>query len=135
MKTFFYLLFFSCGGLCYATFSNPTLLVPQSSLKQVYTPMSTEDEIKIVELLIETTQKQIDSQKHLKELMFHFQKQREGFVQGNQTKSHSARMVRTARQIYEMIAASHIEHLFAKDYLDELSFFSSIAGKSALIHP
>ena len=44
-------------------------------------------------------------------------------------------MVRTARQIYELITANRIEYLFAKDYIDELTFFSSVAGKSGVSKP
>ena len=98
-------------------------------------PLGAEDEVKTIDQLIVATTQQLESQKQLKELMLQFKKQREEFVQGNQTKSHAGRMVRTARQIYEMITLNHIEHLFAKDYLDELSFFASIAGKSSLKRP
>ena len=135
MKIFFQILLFSGCGLCFAAADNPSLRVPQAALKEVNIPMEGEDEIKTVEQLIETTGRQLEGQKHLRELMLQFKKQKEEFVQGNQTKSHAGRMVRTARQIYEMIAANHLEHLFAKDYLDELTFFSSIAGKSAVTRP
>ena len=67
--------------------------------------------------------------------MLQLKKQREEFVQGNQSKGHAAKLVRTARQVYEMITANHLEHLFAKDYLDELTFFASIAGKTAMTRP
>jgi hypothetical protein len=114
---------------------NPTLLIPQSSLVQTALPLGEEDEVKIVEQLIFATVQQLETEKHLKNLMLQFKKQREEFIQGNQTKAHAGRMVRTARQIYETITANHFEHLFAKDYLDELTFFSSIAGKTAMTRP
>jgi hypothetical protein len=98
-------------------------------------PISKENELKIIEQLISATAAQLETQKQLKELMLQFQKQQEEFIQGNQTKAHTARMVRTARQIYETLLAHHLEHLFAKDYLDELTFFSSIAGKNAVNRP
>ena len=94
-----------------------------------------EDEIKIVDKLIAATQEQLHKQQQLKELMVQFQRQKEEFIQGNQTKEHTSRLVRSARQIYEMIMINHFEHLFAKDYLDELQFFSSIAGKTTLSKP
>ena len=135
MKLFFRLFILSCCGLTFGAADNPTLRTPQSSLKQVYVSLKEEDEIKTVEQLIDTTARQLESQKHLRELMLQFKKQREEFIQGNETKAHAGRMVRTARQIYEMIAANHLEHLFAKDYLDELTFFASIAGKTAVTRP
>lgn len=131
MKKIFILLF--SFAVCHA--ENPTLLVPQSPLVESSHSMRDDDEVKVVEQLITATSSELEAQKHIKELMLQFKKEREEFVQGNQTKAHAAKMLRTARQIYEMITAHHLEHLFAKDYLDELTFFSSIAGKSALTRP
>ncbi len=111
-----------CVFLCQA--ENRTLLIPQSSLIDVSLPLAEDDEIKVIDQLIAATTSQLETQKHLRVLMIQFKKQREEFVQGNQTKAHAGKMVRTARQIYEIITANHLEHLFAKDYLDELTFFS-----------
>lgn len=114
---------------------SPTLLMPQSSLLEASLPLSDEDELKIIDQLIIATTAQLEIQKQMKDLMLQFKKQRETFIQGDQSKAHAGRLVRTARQIYEMIAANHLEHLFAKDYLDELTFFASIAGKTAVSRP
>lgn len=114
--------------------ANPTLLVPEVSF-EVTRFLIDEDEIKIVDKLIASTQEQLNKQQQLKELMVQFQSKKEEFIQGLQTKAHTTRLVRLARQIYEMIRVNHFEHLFAKDYLDELQFFSSIAGKTTLSKP
>jgi len=132
MKKIFVFLFVS---VCLYGVDQSTLLMPQSSLLDTSLPLGEEDEAKIVEQLILTTASQLEMQKQLKVLMLDFKRQREEFIQGKQTKSHTGQMVRTARQIYEMLSASHIEHLFAKDYLEELAFFSSIAGKTAVKRP
>ncbi len=126
-----FLLYFApfCNG------ENRTLLIPQSSLMDVSLPLAEDDEMKVIDQLIVATTTQLETQKQLRVTMLQFKKQREEFVQGNQTKAHAGRMVRTARQIYEMVTANHLEHLFAKDYLDELTFFSSIAGKTAVTRP
>jgi hypothetical protein len=133
-KNFKVILFvMSLFSICQA--EHPTILIPQSSLIETTLPLGGEDEIKVIEQLISATTRQLETQKQMKELMMQFNKQREEFIQGNQTKSHAGKMVRTARQIYEMITSNHLEHLFAKDYLDELTFFSSIAGKTAMTRP
>lgn len=119
--------------MCFAV--SPTLQVPQSSLMEVALPVTEEDEIKRIDQLIQNTELQLERQKQMRDLMVQFKKQRDEFVQGNQTKQHAGKMVRTARQIYEMINSNHLEHLFAKDYMDELQFFSSIAGKTAVSRP
>ncbi len=135
MKPYLFLVPVFLAQLVICQAENPTLLIPQSSLMQTSALIVDEDELKIVEQLIEATTAQLETQKQLKELMLQFQKEREVFVQGNQTKVQAGRLVRTARQIYEMITANHLEHLFAKDYLDELTFFASIAGKTAVSRP
>jgi hypothetical protein len=131
------LIFFAIilSGESFCGAENSTLLIPQSSLIEINIPFDGEDELGAIEHLISATEKQLESQKQIRVLMQQFINQKEEFVQGNQTKSHTGRMVRTARQIYEMISLNHIEHLFAKDYIDELTFFSSIAGKTAVKRP
>lgn len=134
-KKYFSLGLFILGWIPFQAAENQTLLIPQSSLTEVGNSLTDEDEIKAIDQLIQTTAEQLEVQKHIRELMLQFQKLKEEFVQGKQTKSHTAQMVKTARQIYELITANHLEHLFTKDYLDELAFFSSIAGKGAVKRP
>jgi hypothetical protein len=135
MKNFLKVLFLATLLTSIGNADNPTLLIPQSSLIETALPLAENDEIKVIDQLITATSRQLETQKQMRELMIQFKKQREEFIQGNQTKSHASRMVRTARQIYEIISSNHLEHLFAKDYLDELTFFSSIAGKTAVTKP
>jgi hypothetical protein len=113
---------------------NPTLLVPEVSFERVHYTVD-EDEIHIVEKLIATTEEQLKKQKWLREQMSQFQKRREEFVQGNHSKAHASQLVHSARKIYATIQEGHFEHLFSKDYLDELQFFSSIAGKTSVGRP
>jgi hypothetical protein len=106
--------------------------VPQSSLAEPKNGHLAEDEIAVMGHLMENTSQQLEVQKQMQQLMRDFRKQKDAFAAGNQTKPHAARMVRTARQIYESITAHHLEYLFSKDYLEELLFFSSIAGKNGI---
>ncbi len=126
---------FSCGLISFCHAENPTLLIPQSSLNDNTLGLGEQDEVKIIDRMIAATESQLETQKRLKEMMLQFNQQMDEFIKGNQTKAHTGRMVRTARQIYVTITESHLEHLFAKDYLDELTFFSSIAGKTAVTRP
>ena len=125
---------FACSLFSVSHAENPTLLVPQSPLIDASAFLE-EDEVKIIDQLIVSTESQLRMEKRLKESMVNYKKYRDEFELGNQTKSHAALLVRTARQISEMITDNHLEHLFAKDYLDELTFFSSIAGKTAVVRP
>ncbi len=123
------------GGIAVCSANNPTLKIPESSLTPTFPSWAEVDEIKMIEQMIDATSRQLEMQKHLKEMILQFNQLRKEFIEGNQTKKHTASMVRTARQIYEIMMANHLDHLFAKDYLEELTFFSSIAGKNSVARP
>lgn len=89
----------------------------------------------IVDRLIQNSQNQLDTQIHLKELMIRFNHLKEAFVQGDESKKTASAMVYTAREILEIISDQHLEFHFSKDYLDELTLFSSIAGKNGIKRP
>lgn len=88
-----------------------------------------------VDKLIDATEQKLDKQKKLKECMVTFEVHKERFAKGEQTKEHALRMVKSARQILDMITAQHMQHLFSSEYMDELVMFSSIAGKTACARP
>lgn len=111
------------------------VIVPQSSLMRASLPVVEEDEVVVVERLIQSTEEQLRLQEHLKELMISFQKRKESFIQGDQTKKNASLMVRTAREILEIITNQHWQFHFSKIYLDELTIFSSIAGKTEIKRP
>ncbi len=94
-----------------------------------------ESEISSLEQLIVVNERRLSSQKELKGKMEHFRKQKEEFVLGNQSKSHTFSMVSNAKEILVTIKAEHLSYLFATEYLEELIFFSSVAAKSVPIKP
>jgi|GEM_PF-3091143 len=115
-----------------AAYGHAAIIIPESSLEEPKNILQGVDEINAMNHLMESTAHQLEVQKQMRQLMVDFQRQKEEFIQGNQTKAHAAEMVRTARQIYETITAHHLQYLFSKEYLDELLFFSSIAGKNKM---
>jgi GTP1/Obg family GTP-binding protein len=88
------------------------------------------DEVEAISQLIQEQQRHLDREIELKELMQTFQLQKGEFAQGKQTQKHAIAMVSTAREILAGINEEHIAHLFPAEYLEELVFFSSVAGKS-----
>jgi GTP1/Obg family GTP-binding protein len=88
------------------------------------------NEVEAIGQLIEEQKKHLAKQMDLKELMETFQNQKEEFMNGKQTQKHATAMVTTAREILAGVNEEHIAHLFPAEYLEELVFFSSIAGKS-----
>lgn len=99
------------------------------------TPEIFENEIQALKELITTNERRLQTQKQLQNLMIELKQQKEEFIAGNQTKSHAHTMVFQARQILGIIKQEHLSYLFSPEYLEELVFFSSIAGKSAPVRP
>lgn len=94
-----------------------------------------ENEISSLQQLISVNEKRLAAQKELKAKMERFKKQKEEFLLGNQSKSHTFSMVSTAEEILVSVKEEHLSYLFATDYLEELLFFSSVAAKSVPIKP
>lgn len=88
------------------------------------------DEVEAISKLIDEQMSHLRKETELKELMVLFRSQKEEFMAGKQTQKHARAMVGTAREILEGINHEHIAHLFPAEYLEELVFFASIAGKS-----
>ena len=132
-KKIFTFLFFAYSTASYGT-GTIQVQVPQSSLLE-HQAFLDEDEIAAMDHLLDNTSHQLEVQKQMRQLMLDFRRQKDEFAKGNQTKSHAAQMVRSARQIYESITAHHLQYLFSQEYLEELLFFSSIAGKNRIKSP
>jgi hypothetical protein len=94
-----------------------------------------EDEVSVMSQLIETQEKRLVVERTLRDKMRLFQKQKQEFTLGNQTKSHAFVMVSNAREILTLIKQEHLSYLFPSEYLEELVFFSSIAGKAVPLKP
>ena len=98
-------------------------------------PLLGEDEVKSLAKLIEVNEVRLEVQKHLKEKMVLFKKQKEEFIAGSDSQKHAFAMVSNAREILGEIKKENLAYLFSSEYLEELVFFSSIAGKSSPIRP
>lgn len=101
----------------------------------IFSSLSGEEEVKKVECLISTTEKQLDKQKELKKEMILFEVQKERFMQGEQTIAHTTTMIKTATHILSLISENHLNYLFTLDYLEELSLFTSIGSKKGPTRP
>ena len=108
------------------------LLIPQSSLSEPQYAMQERDEVAMMRHLITRTAEQLEMHRELLQWMQTFRTQKEAFVLGNENKTHVRAMVQSARRIFEHLSEKHLQHLFSQEYLDELQFFSSIAGKNRI---
>lgn len=94
-----------------------------------------EDELETMKHLITVTEQQLAVQKQLRNLMAEFKKQKDRFFKGDQSNKHSFKMVKTASTILQIINDNHLQHLCSSEYLEELTLFSSIAGKNTPARP
>lgn len=113
---------------------NESKVFPHVALEETAS-LLVEDEVDALEKLIEINEKRLRVQRTLKEKMRLFQQQKEEFILGNQSKKHAFIMVSNARDILSELKKEHLAYLFSKEYLEELVFFSSIAGKSTPVRP
>lgn len=92
------------------------------------------EELKILDELIATSERQISIQKELKVLITDFYAQQELFYQGpekgQQTKELASKMVKTAVTILAMAENNHYLHLFPPFFVEELRRFAGIAKKN-----
>ena len=74
-----------------------TLIVPQAPLIEIRHLLD-EDEVHVIERLIQSTEERLEQQRELRDCMLTFQKDREIFTQGKQTKEQATLLVKEARQ-------------------------------------
>jgi hypothetical protein len=130
-KFIFFILTISICGLCCAEVQKEGAELLTDEIPS----FPSQDEEEAIDILISLAEKRLEIQKELKELARQFKEEKDLFIKGEQSKSHASRMVGTARKILEIVADQNISYLFSSDYLDELAFFSSIAGKNAPVRP
>lgn len=87
------------------------------------------DQIKVIDSLIEIEENKLCAQKKLKELMMDLKNQEEVFLKNPNDKKQAYQLVSIARSALEIIKEMKIEHLFSETFLEDLQFYSSIAGK------
>ncbi len=92
------------------------------------------EELKILDELIATSERQLALQKELKILVADFQLQQDLFYHagenGQQSRELASKMVNTAKEILKMSEENHYLHLFPLFFVEELKLFAGIAKKN-----
>lgn len=93
------------------------------------------EELKILDDLIATSERQILLQKNLRELVIQFHTQQDLFYQGSdddrKTKELASQMVTTAATILKTSEENHYLHLFPPFFVEELKLFANISKKKS----
>ncbi|HEY5235921.1 MAG TPA: hypothetical protein VIJ14_07070 [Rhabdochlamydiaceae bacterium] len=91
------------------------------------------EELNILDDLIATSERQIDLQKELRDLIIQFHTQQDLFYQGSdndqKTKELASKMVSTAAKILKNSEENHYLHLFPPFFVEELKLFANISKK------
>ena len=91
------------------------------------------EELKILDDLIATSERQLALQKELRGLIVEFHAQQDLFYQGSekgqQTKELASKMVNTAMTILKISEDNHYLHLFPPFFVEELKLFAGIGKK------
>lgn len=91
------------------------------------------EELKILDDVIATSERQLALQKQLRALIVEFHTQQDLFYQGSdddkKTKELASKMVNTALQILKTSEENHYLHLFPPFFVEELKLFANISKK------
>ena len=93
------------------------------------------EELKILDDLIATSERQIVLQKELRDLIIQFHTQQDLFYQGSdndqKAKELASKMVSTAATILKYSEENHYLHLFPPFFIEELKLFANISKKKS----
>lgn len=87
------------------------------------------DNIQALDALINIEEKKLTIHKRLKELLLAIETHEEIFAKEPNNKNIASLLVTSAREALQIISSEKLEHLFTPDLLNDLRFYSSIAGK------
>lgn len=99
------------------------------------TSLLAEDELDTMDRLIALTSEQLEAEKELRAHMGQLSQLKSQFYAGKDTPAQAKKIVHTARRIYHMIEDFHLQHVFSPEYLEEISFFTSLARKEGMKRP
>jgi len=92
------------------------------------------EELESLDRLIILTEKQLASQKTLRDLMAQYRDQQEAFYK-SQSREEAGKMVEMADAILKLVREGHYEDTISPFYLQELKMFASLAHKGGLKKP
>lgn len=87
------------------------------------------NEIVFLDQLISITEQNVENQKELKEKVKEYIQLRDQYARQTQNQELGMRLVRAAYEVLEGIKEQHLTHVFDKEFMSELTFFSTIGAK------
>lgn len=104
------------------------LLLVQSSLSAEYLLMG-KSELPQTEILIQATEKSLQQQKYLQQLLLEYIAIQDSFQKNPADNKILSRMVNKGSQLFELIKETNLQHNFSPDFLNELTVLDQFAQK------
>jgi|ERR1700733_3802883 len=93
-----------------------------------------QDELLVIEQLIETTKKNLDTQQELLKMTLEFNQAREAFISDPESSRLATTLVKRAMRLRSHLEKEHLIHLFSSEFLEELAFYDRV-GRQYLDSP
>lgn len=90
------------------------------------------DALESLEHSIQATQKRVETQKKIKQLLAEYDALQQQFLEEVSSKNDIWRMVKISDEMYKLIESEHLQPLFSPEFLEELKVFSAFATKSTI---
>jgi hypothetical protein len=100
-----------------------------------FTDEEPNSEITSLEQLITATQKSLDEQKELLDLIKDYKESHQVFAQDSNNKKKASQMIEKAHLSYNFIQDHYLPHLFPSEFIKELKFFSQFASPTEISTP
>lgn len=91
-----------------------------------------QDEVEILEGLIQVTKKSLAEQETLLKEMTHFRVCRENFLDNPESAKSATTLVKAALCLNRLIKEGDWTHLFSKDFLEEIAFYTDVGKQHGL---
>lgn len=111
----------------FSVYPNP--YIPDSPFLETIDLEPSEDEGVVIDRLIRMTKKQLQAQERIKILLSQLHHDKELFLKGDQSKLHAKYMIDSAHEMLCLICSYKLQHLFSKEFIEELTFYSEISKK------
>lgn len=85
-----------------------------------------QDEILVIEELIETTKKNLETQEELLKIVSAFNQAREAFLADPDSGRLATGLVKRAMVLQNYLDKEHLAHLFSNDFIRELAFYYQV---------
>src|ERR1700721_1448393 len=98
-------------------------------------PKLVENEMKMIEVLIQATEKNLQNQHKIKEALVEYQTLFSAYLKHSSDKETVLKAAKSADKLLALIQEDHLTDVFETNFISELTLFSQIAQKKGILRP